>query len=165
MAFIYKATNTHNGKIYVGRTSKPKLRMRVDSHVWYAKNSNCNIPFANALKKYGKKGFLWEILEECSKEDAGSKEIYWIDKLKPQYNVTLGGDGGTYGKCCPDHVKEATRKARSKPVVDNTTGIIYPNAVEASKSTGVMKSSISRSCNNNLTKCRNSRFPRFRFAT
>jgi len=165
MAFIYRATNIHNGKIYIGRTSKPKLRMRIDSHMWYAKNSNCNIPFANALKKYGKEGFRWEILEECSRQDAGNREIYWIDKLNPQYNATLGGDGGRYGKSCPEHVKEATRKARSKPVVDTITRIIYSNAVEASKSTGVMKSSISRSCNNDLTKCRNGRFPRFRFVT
>ena len=165
MAKIYKVTNKINGKFYIGRTSYEKLRMRKSTHKWYANNKNTNLPFPNALRKYGVEAFEWEILEECNNTEAGKREIYWIEQLRPQYNATLGGDGGTLGRKCPEHVKEATRKARSKPVVDTKTGIVYPNAVEASISTGVMKSSISRSCNNNLSKCKNGRFPRFKFAT
>ncbi len=165
MAFIYKSTNKINGKCYIGRTSYDKLYKRINSHIWFSKNKNCsNIPFSNALKKYGKENFEWEILEECKKEDMGDKEIYWISQLNPEYNVTLGGDGGTYGRRCPEHVKEATRKARNRAVVDTRTGIVYESATEASKKLGILRTSISRSCTRDENKSRPNRKPWFRYA-
>ena len=44
-----------------------------------------------AIRKYGKENFTIEILDE---EYSNEKEIYWISKLKPEYNMTKGGDGG-----------------------------------------------------------------------
>jgi group I intron endonuclease len=145
MAKIYKVTNKENGKFYIGRTSYEKLYMRKATHKWYSNNTNTNLPFPNALRKYGVDGFFWEILEECGNSKAGEREIFWIEKLKPQYNATLGGDGGTLGRRCPDHVKEATRKSRIIPVKDRKTGKIYNSMKEARKDTGILESSISRS--------------------
>ena len=145
MAYIYKATNKQNGKFYIGRTSYNTLSKRIACHVHYANNSKSNSPFPNALRKHGRNKFIWEIVEECAREDAGKREIYWIDKLKPQYNATLGGDGGTYGKPCPEHVKEATRQSRIVSVRDRTTGKEYSSMKEAKLETGVLESSISRS--------------------
>lgn len=148
MSYIYKATNKVNGKFYIGRTSYDKLYKRINSHWWYAKNINSNIPFSNSLRKYGRNGFIWEIIEECDKEILGEREIYWISNLKPHYNATLGGDGGTYGRICPEHVKEATRKSRIVSVKDKKTGIIYNSMKEAREHTGVLESSISRAIKN-----------------
>jgi len=145
MAYIYKATNRQNGKFYIGQTSYNKLSKRIACHIHYANNSGSNLPFPNALRKYGRSGFVWEILEECDKEKRGEREIYWIDKLKPQYNATLGGDGGTLGRSCPEHVKEATRLSRIVSVKDRKTGKIYSSMKEARKDTGILESSISRS--------------------
>jgi len=145
MAYIYQATNKVNGKKYIGQTSYLKLYKRINTHWWYANNRNSNLPFPNALRKYGKKGFDWIILEECSKEEKGEREVYWINKVKPEYNATLGGDGGTLGRPCPKHVKEATRQSRIIKVKDNTTGKIYNSMKEAEEDTGVLVSSISRS--------------------
>lgn len=145
MAYIYKATNRQNGKFYIGQTSYNKLSKRIACHMHYANNSSSNLPFPNALRKYGRDGFIWEILEECDKEKRGEREIYWIDKLKPQYNATLGGDGGTLGRSCPEHVKEATRKSRIVSVKDRKTGKVYNSMKEAREDTGVLESSISRS--------------------
>jgi hypothetical protein len=86
-----------------------------------------------------------EIIEETNENNNGEREIYWIDKLKPQYNATLGGDGGTLGRQCPEHVKEATRQSRIISVKDRKTGKIYESMKEARKDTGVLESSISRS--------------------
>lgn len=163
MAFIYKATNKINGKMYIGRTSYDKLYKRINTHVWYSRHKNSNIPFSNALKKYGKENFEWEILEECKKEDMGIREIHWIDQLNPEYNVTLGGDGGTYGRPCPEHVKEATRISNSKPVIDTRTGVVYKSATEASQKLGILRTSISRSCARDETKSRPNRKPWFRY--
>ena len=144
MAKIYKVTNKENEKFYIGRTRYKYLYMRKATHNWYAKQGS-NLPFPNALRKYGVNGFNWEILEECEDDKAGEREIYWIYKLKPQYNATLGGDGGTYGRPCPEHVKEATRKSRIISVKDRKTGKIYSSMKDARKDTGVLESSISRS--------------------
>lgn len=119
--------------------------MRKASHKWYANHMNTNLPFPNALRKYGVDGFVWEILEECDDNKAGEREMYYILELNPQYNATLGGDGGTFGRPCPEHVKEATRQSRIVPVKDRKTGKIYSSMKEARKNTGVLESSISRS--------------------
>lgn len=145
MAYIYKATNVINGKCYIGQTSYDKLHKRINTHLWYARHKGSNLPFPNALRKYGKENFEWEILEECAREDKGKREIYWIQKLQPEYNATLGGDGGTLGRPCPEHVKEACRKSRIVSVKDRKTGKIYESMKDARKDTGVLESSISRS--------------------
>jgi len=36
-------------------------------------------------------------LDRCDTDILGEKEIEWISKLKPEYNQTLGGDGGMLG--------------------------------------------------------------------
>jgi len=136
MTFIYRATNKENGKIYVGRTSYDRLSKRINTHWWYAKHTDSNLPFPNALRKYGRDGFEWDVLEECSREDAGTREMFWIQELQPQYNATLGGDGGTSGRPCPDNVREATRKANSKPVLCVDTGEVFSSATEAGLSLG-----------------------------
>jgi len=147
MAYIYQAINKINGKFYIGQTTYKKLRQREATHWWYAKNKDTNIPFSNALRKYGRENFDWIILEECDVKDRGEREIYWIKKLKPQYNATLGGDGGTLGRPCPEHVKEAARQSRIVTVKDKNTGKIYSSMKEARADTGVLESSISRSIN------------------
>jgi group I intron endonuclease len=144
MYYIYKATNKVNNKFYIGRC-KGSISSREYKHWWYAKNKNANTPFPSALRKYERDNFIWEIIEETDKINNGEREIYWIDKLKPQYNATLGGDGGTYGKPCPEHVKEATRQSRIVSVRDRTTGKEYSSMKEAKLETGVLESSISRS--------------------
>lgn len=145
MAYIYKATNLINGKFYIGRTSYNRLNKRINCHVWYANHTDTSMPFPNAIKKYGKENFKWEIIEECEKNDAGNREMYWIRTLNPEYNATLGGDGGISGRPCPEHVKEATRKSRIIPVKDRKTGKIFSSLKEAKEYTGVTESSISRS--------------------
>lgn len=144
MFYIYKSTNKINNKFYIGRCKGP-IENREYNHWWYATNKSTNTPFPNALRKYGRNNFMWEIIEETDENNNGERDIYWIDKLKPQYNATLGGDGGTLGRQCPEHVKEATRQLRIVSVKDRKTGKIYNSMEEAKEDTGVLESSISRS--------------------
>lgn len=147
MFYIYKSTNKINNKFYIGRCKGP-IKNREYKHWWYAINKKSNTPFPNALRKYGRNNFIWEIIEETNESNNGEREIYWIDKLKPHYNATLGGDGGTFGRICPEHVKEATRKSRMVAVRDKKTGKIYSSMKEARQDTGVQESSISRAIKN-----------------
>lgn len=50
---IYKATNTKNGKVYIGQT-KQGLNRRIRGHVCAAKKQhNQNNHFLNAIRNYG----------------------------------------------------------------------------------------------------------------
>lgn len=101
MGIIYKATNTINGKIYIGQTING-LDKRKSAHENIAINRNSPLVFHKALRKYGIKNFEWEIIEECENELLSMREIYYIDFYKTNmciikgngYNMTNGGDGG-----------------------------------------------------------------------
>lgn len=147
MAIIYKATNITNGKFYIGRCSS-SLKVREYKHWWYATKKQSNSPFPNALRKYGRSSFTWEVIEECDNSIVGQREIFWIKEMNPPYNATLGGDGGRLGKPCPEHVKEAARKARQRKVKNKKTGQIYNSLTEAAKDTGKFIESICHSCKN-----------------
>lgn len=73
---VYRITNLLNGKCYIG--SALRLERRKSSHF----SSSTNPLLKHAMNKYGKENFLWEILEECSKENLIQREQFWID----QYN-------------------------------------------------------------------------------
>ena len=97
---IYKATNELNDKCYIGQTIK-SLKHRKQRHI-YRMNGGDNNYFHNALSKYGKDNFEWEVLCECSsKEEMDEMEFHYIkqyDSFAPNgYNLTMGGDKGTLG--------------------------------------------------------------------
>ena len=111
------------------------------------------------MRKYGLDNFSFTTLDEAkSVAELDQKEITWIAKLLPKYNMTKGGDGGDtsnslnyklalkqrdqsgskngmYGRkrIIPkqqlDHAHEAARKANSCPVSCN--GIIFDSVGKA----------------------------------
>jgi group I intron endonuclease len=91
---IYIITNLVNGKRYVGMTSKT-LDVRFAGHKADARR---NKPWMlhKAIRKYGEDNFKIELLEETNAHDLdelGIVETSWIKKLKPEYNMSLGGEG------------------------------------------------------------------------
>lgn len=86
---VYTATNTVNGKCYVG--SSVTTNKRWLSHIRYLNNGNHqSIKFQRAWNKYGKDAFVWEVVEEIKDITILLvREQIWIDKLKPEYNMTL----------------------------------------------------------------------------
>ena len=94
MAHIYKITNILNDKKYVGKTEKD-LESRWKQHLYKA-TSDGPMVISQAIRKYGKENFKFEVIEKCLSEDVNKKESYWIGKLdtfENGYNSTLGGDG------------------------------------------------------------------------
>jgi len=112
---IYKATNSVNNKIYVGKTIN-SLEKRMNEHLGAAFNDNSKLYFHRALRKHGKENFIWEIIYECKNEDElNEKEKFFIkkfDSLNYGYNLTKGGDGGdTYSKLSEEQLAETKRKS------------------------------------------------------
>lgn len=97
MAYIYKITNTINGKIYVGKTERT-VEERFKEHIRDSKRKTTEKrPLYDAIRKYGFSQFTVETIEETDNPD--EREKYWIEyyqSFKYGYNVTLGGDGKAY---------------------------------------------------------------------
>lgn len=99
MAYIYKITNQVNQKVYIGKTTSSINRRWNQHKSELNKNKDVNRPLYKAIRKYGVKNFIIEMIEECPSEIVNEREIYWIqqyDSYHNGYNATLGGDGKSY---------------------------------------------------------------------
>lgn len=90
---IYCAHCISTGKKYIGQTVKNNINLRINEH--FADSIKYQHKFANALKKYGKSGFIWGIIEECELSILDDREIFWISQYNTfdkGYNSTKGGN-------------------------------------------------------------------------
>lgn len=104
---IYKTTNLINGKIYIGKTTRK-------SQFYYGSG----IVIEQAIKKYGKKNFQREVLEECDTfEKLNEREKYWILQFNScdsniGYNRSFGGDG--FSGMTPETKEKLKNRKRRK---------------------------------------------------
>ncbi len=96
MPYIYKITNTVNGKQYIGKTVF-SVDSRLKQHFRDAKKTSLQKrPLYSAILKYGQDSFNCEVIEECAPENLSEREQYWIlyyNTYGNGYNATFGGDG------------------------------------------------------------------------
>jgi group I intron endonuclease len=89
---IYKATNTVNGKYYIGKT-KNSLESRKKTHKLASTKKDWL--FYRAINKHGFDNFKWEIIIECyDVKKLNELEKKYISENHNGYNVAKGGDGG-----------------------------------------------------------------------
>lgn len=100
MGYIYKVTNTENGKVYIGKTVLD-VSKRWNAHISTAfnkKSREYNFKFHNAIRKYGVSSFTVDVIEEVSGAEIAEREKRWIecyDSIRNGYNTTYGGEGST----------------------------------------------------------------------
>lgn len=86
---IYCWTNLINSKSYVG--SAYKLNRRLSDYYCIDKFKRIRIKgnsmISNAILKYGIANFSLDILEYCGSNIMIEREQYYIDLLKPEYNI------------------------------------------------------------------------------
>jgi hypothetical protein len=88
--YIYLTINIIDGKTYIGKRQKSSEKSK--NYLGSGRR------LANAINKYGKENFKKFIIDEnlnYSKEELSNLEIEYIFNLKPNYNISLGGDGGS----------------------------------------------------------------------
>jgi group I intron endonuclease len=130
---VYLVTNQFDGKCYVGRTIN-SLKYRKRKHEQPSCNKSENTyHFHNALQKYGKENFLWEILEEVECESKkklntilNKYEEYYIevlDAMKNGYNLTAGGDG-TVGMIVSEETRKKMSITRTGKKINHPKGVI-----------------------------------------
>ena len=75
-------------RIYVGSSSK--IEARWDKHLRDLKyHLHHSVKLQRHYNKYGKEDLIFEILEECPKENLERLEQFYIDKILPYFNSTL----------------------------------------------------------------------------
>lgn len=108
---IYKITNTINNKFYIG--SSVNLGKRKYKHKFELdKNIHSNIHLQRAWNKYnGIYSFTFEIILLCAEQDLIKEEQYYIDLLKPEYNICKTAYS-TLGKPTSEKQKETLRNRK-----------------------------------------------------
>lgn len=95
--FIYKITNTINGKSYIGQTIQ-NVKERFYQHcATKCSKAVSNMAIHRAIKKYGKSNFTVEVIEEIDFANLNDRERYWIkyyNSYNNGYNSTKGGQDG-----------------------------------------------------------------------
>lgn len=105
---IYQIKSKINGKIYIGSTVNLKRRKNEHFCSFYS-NTHYNSYLQNHYNKYGLSDLLFEIVEFCSRKDLILREQYWIDILKPEFNIAKDAKSPMMGK---HHTKESKLKTR-----------------------------------------------------
>jgi group I intron endonuclease len=102
---VYKITNTINGMVYVGQTTKT-LSQRRTEHVYDSigkRRRKHNSYLHLAIEKHGKVNFIAEVLNVCidkkSLDDVERFYIKTLNTVRPNgYNISLGGTGVMHGR-------------------------------------------------------------------
>jgi len=117
---IYKITNPKNSKFYIG-SSSISFKKRFSNHkrLLFLDKNPCKY-LQRVYNKNPDVDLIFEILEVCSKEDCIKREQYYIDKLKPKYNICKIA-GSSAGRIPSElHLKnqfEAQRKFKDDEVI------------------------------------------------
>lgn len=83
---VYKITNKLTGECYVGSSKDIKLRWQCHKKPSSWKKQPNSMLYQD-FQKYGLDKFTIEVIEECDKADLRIREDYYIQELKPSYNI------------------------------------------------------------------------------
>jgi hypothetical protein len=103
---IYRWINNLNKKTYIGSSNNLSVRFYKYYSLRYLAKSNR--PMERALLKYGFSNFTLEILEYCNLNNLLEREQYYLNNLKPDYNIVETA-GSTLGY---KHTEESLKKMR-----------------------------------------------------
>lgn len=112
MIGIYKITNIVNQKIYIGKSQNIEARWKQHkTRPFIESATQYNSPFYRAIRKYGLKNFLFEVLEECEISKLNEREIFYIQKFdstnpKQGYNITRGGKNSVKFKLQENNINQ-----------------------------------------------------------
>lgn len=91
---IYLITNHITEQAYVGQTRMTPA-VRWAQHVYLALRAHSDTHLHRAIRKYGIDAFRISVLESLEPALLNERECHWIDVLRPHYNMTVGGEGGS----------------------------------------------------------------------
>lgn len=106
---VYKLINKATGDFYIG--SSKKLEQRVRHHFYLLKRGrHCNKFLQSSFDKNGIENFTSEVLEWTDQSKLLEREQYWIDTLKPRYNLRLEAQSNKGLHCVSEEAKQKLRQ-------------------------------------------------------
>ena len=91
---IYKITNIKNKKSYIGRSVNTRSRIVEHIKSSLGLGSIADQAIHHAMREEGLENFMFELLEDCEKEQLAEREKYYIKLFQSQehgYNKNVGG--------------------------------------------------------------------------
>ena len=82
MITIYKITSTKGNKVYIGSTSNYEKRKK--QHI---QRSLLNGSIKQFMEEYDRDSWIFNIIEECSKEIRYERERHWIENTANTINI------------------------------------------------------------------------------
>jgi group I intron endonuclease len=104
MIGIYKIRNKINGKFYIGSSININHRWTIHTNS-LKRGDHHSIVLQRAWDKYGPDNFIFEIIEETSNDVLIEREQFYLDELKPAYNISY-----TAGNCLGVKRSKATKE-------------------------------------------------------
>lgn len=118
---IYLIINRLNNKFYLGSTNH--FNKRKNAHFLELKrNKHHSAYLQNSVNKYGIENFEMVIYQFCSKDEKLELENYYLQTLKPHYNVSKSAFAPMEGR---KHSKETKEKFKNKPRVRGESHWLY----------------------------------------
>lgn len=108
---VYLIKNNENGRCYVGSSINISGRFYMYYSLYHITNRK-DSTICKALLKYGYSKFSLEILEYCDPSILIEREQYYLDVLKPQYNV-LKVAGSSKGRKQTESAKLKISKSKT----------------------------------------------------
>lgn len=83
---VYIIRNLVNNKVYIGKSKN--VKQRKNAHFNALKlNKHNNQHLQNSYNKYGKDNFQFDVIEYCEESLLPTKEMYYIELYKNNYNI------------------------------------------------------------------------------
>lgn len=127
---VYEILNTITNERYIGsalRVGKSNslsgFYVRFDKHKLLLKNNkHYNIHLQRAYNKYGENNFNFNVLSICPPEYCIKLEQWFLDNLKPEYNIRKIADSNKGIKFTAEHKEKLSKSIKNslKNKVDNS---------------------------------------------
>lgn len=117
MEVIYRIRNITTDQFYIG--SAINFQKRKNKHIYHLRKGNHHsLYLQNSWNKYGEGDFVFEILVKCIKEYLIKLEQWFLDNLKPTYNMTnIAGKNINTGRKFSDEHKRKISESRRGTVI------------------------------------------------
>ena len=116
-AIVYLVTNTLDGSRYIGIT-RLGLEARRRAHFNEAKHGRQKHTsrLYRAIRRDGEQAFRFEVLETCETyKEAAAREIQLISELRPEYNLSGGGEGAIGSRPSAESRRKMSAAAKRNP--------------------------------------------------
>ncbi len=126
---IYKIKNLISNKFYIG--SAENLKMRIANHINRLRaNTHINLHLQRSFNKHGIENFIIEEIEFCNIKELLTREQYYIDTLKPQYNICKIA-GSKLGVKCSEATKLKISNSNKGRVISEEARLKISNTLKS----------------------------------